>query len=593
LFAAPTAAPSLTGVEDTDASAAAGGGGGRIAGIVIGLILLLLLIAGVLLWRKKNQDDVIGALKSHRRNTLAAMNNPSYDQVNAGTMGRNGSYAEAGPPANIGTDYIQPVQLPDDGSYSQTVAGYSTAVGGAGYSAVPPVAAAAAGGTRDGALMNSTYDAVDSNGPATGGTRGGAVANATYADASDPAATGNAGAAAWVGGGAGGGALYDEATTAGGGALYDEATGAGGGALYDEATGAGGGALYDEATLTIGAAVGGAALYDQAVSSGPVYDSASGAAPGRNRLQTDWSTGRGALALYDEAGAGSAGAPSDGLHGFDAHRLNLWLAFARRPAAETNFSRTDANALLQASPLGEGAFCFRPSSQGGATVVLCVLVEGKVANLRIDTASDGSVTVKDLASEPIYFQSMDHALAHFADPDAKPNNSAALIESAALPKAALHTFDRARLQAWLAFAKKPAAETGFSRGEANMWLQRSPIGAGAFCFRPSSQGGSIVLCVAVEGNVANLRLETASNGTVKVKDLAAEPIAFESFDHMLAHFADPNAAPNNSAPLVESVELPPSASEGGAPARPPKRGISRSGRQQSAYLGFAEEDTEL
>ena len=138
--------------------------------------------------------------------------------------------------------------------------------------------------------------------------------------------------------------------------------------------------------------------------------------------------------------AGGGGGPF-ALHPFNVERLDAWLAFANRPAAETGFTRATANTLLHASPIGTGAFCFRPSSQGGATVVLCVRVEGKDASLRIDTATNGAVNVKDLASEPISFESMDHALAHFADPDAKPSIAAPLVELAALPAGADSDFD--------------------------------------------------------------------------------------------------------------------------------------------------------
>ena len=414
----PSLAPGLDEEELRMSAAAASddGGGGTIAGIIVGIVLLLLLIVGIVLWRKRNQSNVMGALKTHRRNTLAAMNNPTYDAANGGGGGRvgrgrgrgnshtspGGAAASADPsylePNRLAAGYLEPKPLAAAYSEARTGAAYSDASGFGG--------SAAAVAPRGGALANATYDSVESDGPATGGTRaGGAVLNLTYDDASNP--------------------INGVPAGVGANALYDQAAGAGADALYDQAAGGGGGG-------------GGAALYDQAGASGAVYDSAgaigshagfSGAAA---PVLYD-EAGRGDTALYDEAGG--SGDPF-ALHSFNVGRLDAWLTFANRPAAETGFTRATANTLLHASPIGQGAFCFRPSSQGGATVVLCVLVEGKVANLRIDTASNGAVKVKDLASEPISFKSMDHALAHFADPDAKPNNSAPLVESAALPAGA-------------------------------------------------------------------------------------------------------------------------------------------------------------
>ena len=97
-----------------------------------------------------------------------------------------------------------------------------------------------------------------------------------------------------------------------------------------------------------------------------------------------------------------------------------------------------------------------------------------------------------------------------------------------------------------------------TRDSAKALLMEAGAELGSYCIRPSSKGKSmVVLCVlTTASNVANIRMEIKRNGSVAVLDLAAKPLPFGSVDEALAHFADPNAEPNNSVPLGQPIGLP-------------------------------------
>ena len=113
-----------------------------------------------------------------------------------------------------------------------------------------------------------------------------------------------------------------------------------------------------------------------------------------------------------------------------------WLAFTKQTYGTPEaLTRASAKQLLMDAGAEIGSWCFRPSSKGTSTVVLCILITARnnVANLRIETKRGGKVDVYDLGSTPISFPSMRTALDHFADPDAEPNNTVPLGNCIALP----------------------------------------------------------------------------------------------------------------------------------------------------------------
>jgi hypothetical protein len=147
--------------------------------------------------------------------------------------------------------------------------------------------------------------------------------------------------------------------------------------------------------------------------------------------------------LYDEASssAGIAVAGRGGAGpeiGDKAGNVAAWLRLATMPISETGLTREAVTELLLGDEAARpGAFCFRPSSKGNNTVVLCVMIQardaakgvlGSTANIRLVSAGGGSssVSVHDLTPKPIEFAGMAAVLAHFADPTSEPQNSSAI-----------------------------------------------------------------------------------------------------------------------------------------------------------------------
>jgi len=93
--------------------------------------------------------------------------------------------------------------------------------------------------------------------------------------------------------------------------------------------------------------------------------------------------------------------------------------------------------------------------------------------------------------------------------------------------------------------------SSLDRAGAEALLRGSGEGPGAFCFRPSSKPGMVVLCVLVGEKVANIRLELRGEKVV-VHDLGA-PLVLPTMEAVLAHFSDLTNQPNNSVPLGNCI----------------------------------------
>jgi hypothetical protein len=145
--------------------------------------------------------------------------------------------------------------------------------------------------------------------------------------------------------------------------------------------------------------------------------------------------------LYDEASSSAVIAGAGGTDpqiGDKAGNVAAWLRLATMPISETGLTREAVTELLLGDEAARpGAFCFRPSSKGNNTVVLCVMIQardaakgvlGSTANIRLVSAGGGSstVSVHDLTPKPIEFAGMAAVLAHFADPTSEPQNSSAI-----------------------------------------------------------------------------------------------------------------------------------------------------------------------
>ena len=134
---------------------------------------------------------------------------------------------------------------------------------------------------------------------------------------------------------------------------------------------------------------------------------------------------------YDVAAQNTGAPETSRVQGVDS-ATQSWLDFCSPQLASDpgrKFGRNDARALLLDSGVGVGGYCFRPSSKGPSTVVLCVLITlepVQVANIRLESYPCGQVHAHDLADEPIIFDSMGSVLAHFRDPHAQPNNQVPL-----------------------------------------------------------------------------------------------------------------------------------------------------------------------
>ena len=73
-----------------------------------------------------------------------------------------------------------------------------------------------------------------------------------------------------------------------------------------------------------------------------------------------------------------------------------WLAFTKQTHGTPDaLTRASAKQLLVDSGAEIGSWCFRPSSKGTSTMVLCILItaQNNVANLRIETKRSGKVDV--------------------------------------------------------------------------------------------------------------------------------------------------------------------------------------------------------
>ena len=140
--------------------------------------------------------------------------------------------------------------------------------------------------------------------------------------------------------------------------------------------------------------------------------------------------------MYSLAGGSGSGAETAEVRPATAREwLPEWLRLAAMPTATTGLTREGTSRMLKAAASGPGTFCFRPSSKGANTVVLCVLIDNdNVANLRMKTADTGKVAVYDLTPSPINFKDFDHALAHFADVSSTPNNSVPISECMSLDR---------------------------------------------------------------------------------------------------------------------------------------------------------------
>lgn len=93
--------------------------------------------------------------------------------------------------------------------------------------------------------------------------------------------------------------------------------------------------------------------------------------------------------------------------------------------------------------------------------------------------------------------------------------------------------------------------SSLDRAGAEALLRGSGEGPGAFCFRPSSKPGMVVLCVLVGEKVANIRLELRDEKVV-VHDLGA-PLVLPTMEAVLDHFSDLTNQPNNSVALGNCI----------------------------------------
>jgi len=206
------------------------------------------------------------------------------------------------------------------------------------------------------------------------------------------------------------------------------AAGAGAGeAMYDAAGAGGPRAVAPAYGVVNNNADDGSALYsDGAVNNAQFYDEAASGGPVPSSLHGEQ--------MYALAGS-SAAAGAAPLPAKAKEWLPEWLQLAKMPTADTGLTREGASRMLMASASGPGTFCFRPSSKDPNTVVLCVLIDNEnVANLRMKTADTGQVAVYDLTAKPVEFKDFDSALAHFADPNASPNNSVPISECMSLDR---------------------------------------------------------------------------------------------------------------------------------------------------------------
>jgi len=222
--------------------------------------------------------------------------------------------------------------------------------------------------------------------------------------------------------------VYAQASTA---AWTDGAGVAAGDATYDAASAGGSRTVPAAAAPTYGVvnsnAGDGSTLYsDGAVNTAQVYDKAASGGSMPSSLHGEQ--------MYTLAGS-SAAAGTAPLPAKAKEWLPEWLQLAKMPTADTGLTREGASRMLMASASGPGTFCFRPSSKDPNTVVLCVLIDNEnVANLRMKTADTGQVAVYDLTAKPVEFKDFDSALAHFADPNATPNNSVPISECMSLDR---------------------------------------------------------------------------------------------------------------------------------------------------------------